>query len=175
MLKKSYWNFLLVMMAAILLVGCSSQEEELNEGVSAIHSAFETEGKEVNQTLDEIDVYLPFYFEVVEEIDNNVILSNGSEQFILFYNDQEDRLSKQNYEIALEQHEYIYNEVMETDTEFRYILISQVDEKTVEVTIGIGGKKITSQMKPKQIIDNAKAMTNIVRSVTLLPQEDVTE
>ena len=175
MLKKSYWSFLLVMMASVFLVGCASQEEEINEGVAAIHTTFETEGKAVNNTLNEIDVYLPFYFEVIEEINNNVLLSNGSEQFILFYNDQEDRLSKQNYEIALSQNEYIYNEVMETEAEFRYILISQVDEKLVEVTIGIGGKKITSQMKPKQLIDNAKAMTNIVRSVTLLPQEEVKE
>lgn len=175
MLKKSYWNFLLIIMAAIFLVGCSSQEEELNEGVAAIHTTFETEGKEVNQKLDEIEVYLPFYYEVIEEMDNNVLLSNGSEQFILFYNDQEDRLSKQNYETALQQNEYIYNEVVETETEFRYILISQVDEKLVEVTIGIGGKKITSQMKPKQLIDNAKLMTNIVRSITVLPQEDVKE
>ena len=83
MLKKGYWNIVLVIMASIFLVGCSSQEEELKEGVSAIHATFETEGKVANQTLKEIDVYLPFYFEIEEEIDNNVLLSNGSEQFIL--------------------------------------------------------------------------------------------
>lgn len=169
--KRKYWRLLLVGLLSILLVGCSSVEEDVNEGVAIIHSTLQSEPKEANKQLENMDLYYPFYFEVVEELENNVLLTNGSQQFILFYNDQEDSKSRLNYDTVLGQTEYMYKEEIETDDSFTYILIDQVDEKLIEVTIGIGGNKITSQMKPRYLLDNAKVMTNIIRSVTLKQTE----
>lgn len=160
-------SLLIVGLLSILLVGCSSIEEDVSEGVAVIHSTLQSEPKEATKQLENMDLYYPFYFEVVEEEDNNVILTDGSQQFILFYNEQEDSKSRLNYDTALEQKEYLYKEEIETDGRFTYVLINQVDDKLIEVTIGIGGNKITSQMKSNALVDNAKLMTNIIRSVTL--------
>lgn len=160
-------SLLLVGLLSIVLVGCSSVEEDVKEGVAVIHSTLDSEPKEATKQLEKMDLYYPFYFEVVEEEDNNVILTDGSQQFILFYNDQEDSKSRLNYDTAIEQKEYLYKEEIEMDESFTYILIDQVDEKSIEVTIGIGGNKITSQMKSNALLDNGKLMTNIIRSVTL--------
>lgn len=171
MYKRKIRNFLVVGLLTILLVGCSSIEEDVSEGVEIIHSTLQSEPKEANKHLENMDLYYPFYFEVVEEVDNNVLLTDGSQQFILFYNNQEDSKSRLNYDTAVVQKDYMYKEEIETEDSFTYIIIDQVDEKLIEVTIGIGGNKITSQMKPSYLLDNAKIMTNIIRSVTLKQTE----
>ncbi|MBP2241450.1 outer membrane lipopolysaccharide assembly protein LptE/RlpB [Cytobacillus eiseniae] len=159
---------LLLIFAVLLLSACSaSLKEEQNAVKDAVTLAFKSEPKETNKENKDIKYYLPFGIEVKEESPNNIILKSGSKTYILFYNQHEESNSKIVYNATMKQKEYDVNETFDKDQKFGFLLIKNTDKKINEMTIGIGGVKITSQSKTKQLASDAKIMSEIIHSVTM--------
>ncbi|MFE8698238.1 hypothetical protein ACFYKT_18100 [Cytobacillus sp. FJAT-53684] len=159
---------LLLFIAVLLLSACStSLKEEQNAVNDAVNEVFNSSPKEANNENKDIKYYLPFGVEVKEESPNNIILKNGSKTYILFYNQNEGPESKVVYKATLNQKEYEFNETFTKDKLFGFLLIGNTDEKVNEMTIGVGGVKITSQSKTKQLLSDAAIMSEIVNSVKL--------
>ncbi|KAB2338872.1 hypothetical protein F7731_04805 [Cytobacillus depressus] len=160
---------LLLLIVVLLLSACSaSLKEEQTAAKDAIGEVFQTDPKESNHENEDIAFYLPFGFEVKEDTPNNILIKNGSKTYILFYNPNEGPESKVIYEATLKQNDYEFKETNTTkDGDFSYLLINHIDNNLNELTVGIGGVKITGQVKTKSLAADAEKMAEIIQSVKM--------
>lgn len=128
---------------------------------------FDEKGKKPNKKSGNIRVYLPFGFEIQDETANNIILKNGSKTYILFVNPQEESSSEVVYQATVDQYKNLdTNEKFTKGDKFGFLTIKQLEDDMNELTVGIGGTKITTQTKTTSLNEEAKAMMQIVNSVT---------
>ncbi|MEH7276882.1 hypothetical protein V7125_25080, partial [Neobacillus vireti] len=107
-----------------------------------------------------------FGYEIEDESPNNILLKNGSKKYILFNNPQENKASDVVYKSTVAQNKDIeINEKFKENDQFGYLIINQLEEDMNEMTIGIGGTKITTLIKTSSLKNEAAAMTQIVKSV----------
>ncbi|WP_019154892.1 hypothetical protein [Robertmurraya massiliosenegalensis] len=157
---------LLFVMVTIWLTGCSASfEEEQADATGAVEEAFKEAPKESNHENEDIQYYLPFGFEVEEETANNIILKNGAKTYILFYNLQEDMNSEVVLNATLQQKEFDVDQRLTEGDKLGYFLIEKTSEKDNEVIVGIGGVKLTSEVKTKNLSSEAETMMRIANSV----------
>ncbi|MFO1444180.1 hypothetical protein KDN24_13395 [Bacillus sp. Bva_UNVM-123] len=162
---------LLFLFAVLMLSACSaSLKEEQNAALETARETFKKEPKETNNKNQDIKFYLPFGFEVKEETPNNIILKNGAKTYILFYNQHEGSTSKVVYEATLKQDDYEINETFTKEGYLGYLLINNTDKNINELTVGVGGVKITTQAKTKGLSTEVAAMMEIVNSIKMMEE-----
>lgn len=128
--------------------------------------AFNEKAKKPNKESGEISFYLPFGYEVKEESPHNIIIKNGSKTYILFHNPQEDAVSDVVYKSTLDQYEDIdIKEQFKKKDQFGFLIIKHLEDDMNEMTIGVGGTKITTQVKTSSLKNEATAMTQMVKTV----------
>lgn len=166
--------FLLLWTALILLSACSASfDEEEKEAVNVVKTAMKEKAKKTNNENDLIEYYLPFGFEVEEETENNIILKNGSKTYILFYNQIEGSASELVYRTTLEQNgQYDTDEVIKSSDAFGYVLVKKLDEELNELTVGVGGVKVTTESKTRSLSSEADMMIEIAKSVKVKESAD---
>ncbi|MBD8069010.1 hypothetical protein [Bacillus sp. PS06] len=164
MVKKGIISYLLLIG---LLVGCSaSVEEVIEETKQTTAQTFEAEPMEPNQTESTFSYFLPSDMkeETVEE--NNLILQQGEQLFILFVNPNEEQNSEELYKsTVLESENDLLNETFKDEERFGYVKVESVEEDSYQLSIGIGGVKMTTVTELKKVKDNAEQMMQIVSSV----------
>lgn len=162
------------MFAILLISGCNnpSFKEESKAAVNTVKTTFNEKEKQTNKKSGKIHFYLPTGYSIKDQSPNNIILQNGSEIFILFINPQEERTSDVLYKSTVDQYEKLdINETFKNDNKYGFLTIQQLkDDDLNEVTIGVGGAKITTQVKTGKLNEDAKSMMQIVNSVKY-PQE----
>lgn len=167
-MKRFFKAALLFTMALMLLSACSaSVKEEQNGAKDAVSEGLKSGIKKANEQNEDIEYYLPFGYEVKEEEPNNIILKNGSKTYILFYNQHESPDSKVVYNATIKQSEFNYNETFEENGSFAFLLVKNTDDNMHELTVGVGGVKMTTQVKTKNLSAEAAAMIEMVRSVKM--------
>lgn len=158
----------LFILVTVLLAGCSlkSEKEVIKETEDAAREAFLSEEKiELNKKLENFSFYLPDDLTVEEANETNVILKDGEQTYILFYNKLEDSTSKLNYKSASLQKEALLMESFTTQGKFGYIRVMDSKEDKYELQIGIGGVKITTYTEKSSMVDDAKNLMKIARSI----------
>jgi len=159
-------TMILLMMAAFLMAACSASfENEQKETEKAVMKAFQEQSKKINKENRDIQYYLPFGFEIEEETPNNILLKNGSKSYILFYNQKEDAKSKVVYNATIQQKEYDIKETFRHDQKFGFLLIQRQNDDLNELTVGVGGVKVTSMVKTSSLKNEAAIMMSIANSV----------
>lgn len=165
-MRNHYKAVLLFVMALILLSGCSASfKEEQDEALLAVEKAFTEKPKETNKDNKDISYYLPFGFEVEDETPNNIILKNGAKTYILFYNLHENNGSDVVLDATLQQKKYDVKEQFQEGEKLGFFLVKKGDNKVNEVTVGIGGVKVTGEVKTNSMTTEAETMMQIVNSV----------
>ena len=164
-----FFNAILILILSILLLsacGKSNFKTESKETVGAVKEALNEKAKDPNKKSGDINFYLPFGYEIKDESANNIILKNGSKQYILFNNPQESKMSDVVYKSTVAQNkELAVNEQFKKSGQFGYLVIKKLDEDMNEMTIGIGGTKITALIKTSSMKNEAEVMTQMVKSV----------
>ncbi|MEH7115303.1 hypothetical protein V7124_23545 [Neobacillus niacini] len=128
--------------------------------------ALNEKAKKPNKKSADINFYLPFGYEVAEESPNNIILKNGSKQYILFNNPQENKRSDVVYQSTIAQNKDIeVNEQFKESDQFGFLIIKKLEEDMNEMTIGIGGTKITTLIKTSSMKNEAVVMAQMIKSV----------
>ncbi|WP_210364883.1 hypothetical protein [Bacillus sp. REN3] len=157
----------LAIMAVLLLGACSASfSEQKSEAKEAVGNVFNGKPEEANNSSKDIKYHLPLGVEVKEEAPNNILLVNGSRTYLLFYNQHEGADSKVVYESALKQEkDWDGNETYTKDGKFGYMLIKKVKDDTYQLIVGIGGIKLTTETKAKNIKKDAEEMMKIANSV----------
>ncbi|MFP7299465.1 hypothetical protein [Neobacillus niacini] len=159
---------MIITLSVIFLAACgkSNFETESKETIKAVKEALNEKAKETNKKSEDINFYLPFGYEIEEESPNNILLKNGSKQYILFNNPQENKVSDVVYESTVAQNKDLeINEQFKNSNQFGYLIIKKREEDMNEMTIGIGGTKITTLIKTSSMKNEAAVMTQIVKSV----------
>ncbi|WP_442595550.1 hypothetical protein [Neobacillus sp. D3-1R] len=164
---------MLIFLSFVVLVGCSaSLNEQSNKTIKTIQDQLKTKPKKANKNLGEIEAYLPFGYEIEKISQNNVILKNGSKTYILFYNQHEDEQSDVVYKSTLNQHKKIdTNKHWKNEDQFSYLLIDNYEKDMNELIVGIGGVKLTSEVKTSSLSTEAVQMMEIVQSVKVKSKE----
>lgn len=157
-------------MFLVMLSACSASiDEEKKVAQEAVKNVFTSElDVETNKEMKGYHFYLPKGMVMKESIDNNIVLARGKNIYILFINPQEQSSSEVVYQSSVSPKiTYVMDETFTTKGEFGYLLIHEINsEKDVyELTVGIGGVKLTTETNTKHLADNAKEMMEIVKSV----------
>lgn len=152
-----------------LIAGCTSTpEERMAEGLSETRMTFEEEPPESNETASQIELYLPGGYEIEEPSDdNNLIITKGSDSFVLLINPNEAEDSKFYYELqkANEEIEWIADETFEQNGRFGFATLRSIAEERIEVVVSAGGVKMTTISLESDVADNMDWMMKTVCSI----------
>lgn len=149
--------------------GNSSFKEEIKLTKKSAEAAFKEKSEKPNQKLKEAEFYLPFGYEIKEKSANNIILKNGSKTYILFFNPKEDLKSDIVYKATQNQHKKIdVDETFKSSKKLGYLIVEKLDDDMSEVTVGVGGAKLTTETKTGSMANETKAMMQIVNSVKII-------
>jgi hypothetical protein len=165
---KFFNAILIVILSMLILSACgkSNFKAESKETIGAVNEALNEKAKKTNEKSGDINFYLPFGYEIEDESPNNIILKNGSKQYILFNNPQENKISDVVYKSTVAQNKNLdINEQFKKTGQFGYLIIKKLDDDMNELTIGIGGTKITTLIKTSSMKNEAAVMTQMVKSV----------
>jgi hypothetical protein len=160
-------GLLLVAVIGISIWSMEPTEDILTEAIVVANEKFTENSVEVNSETDELSMYVPESFVVVEESPNNVILSREEQQYILFYNSFEPVTSKLNYEAASKDTDSLVLESFEENDRFGYIYITseEANDKALLLQIGVGGVKITTISSKNEILYDVEQMMLMANSI----------
>lgn len=172
-MTRLFKGALLLMIAVFLLSACSANiKEEQKATDEKVKTAFNSPSKQTNKTSNGVTFYLPLGYEIEEKLQNNLILNNGSKQYILFYNPEEGPDSEVVYNAAINNNKYQYKKTYKKEGRFGFLLVKELEENLQELTVGIGGVKITTEVKTKNMQKEAESMMDIVKSVKKAEKEN---
>ena len=120
-----------------------------------------------NKENDEIKYYVPSGVTVESEEPSNILLTGGGYEYRLFYNPLESEKSRLVYEVTQEQRKYDVKKSFENQDRFGFLLIKKLDDKESEIVVGVGGVKVTSKVKTKDLAKSAAKMMEIACSVQM--------
>ncbi|WML40875.1 hypothetical protein RCG19_04085 [Neobacillus sp. OS1-2] len=160
---------IIFMLSILLLSACNnaSFKDESKATIKTVKKTFTEKVNKPNKRSGKIHFYLPSGYSIKDQSSNNIILQKGSDTYILFVNPQEDSSSKVVYQSTIEQYKKLdMNETLTNkENKFGFLTIKQLKDGLNEVTIGVGGAKITTQINTSDMNEDSKTMMQIVNSV----------
>lgn len=158
-----------IMAATVLLAGClATPEERIANGIAEAKTAFEQEPEETNEQTEALEFYLPGGYTVEEPSDeHNIIITEGSDSFVLFANPNESADSRLFYELqkANPEQEWIADETFEENGRFGFATVRNIAEDRYEIVVSAGGVKMTTISEESKIEENMEWMMKTVRSI----------
>lgn len=168
-MNRKWIPIFFVCFAVLLVSGCNqSVEEQASTGVESAKAIFENKPKKTNETIGQIELYLPKGYDIENGIDKlNYTVENGKDSFILFVNSNEPKDSQLHYTILKEDpHTKVVQEkIYKGDGMFGFSAVIQREEKQYELIVNIGGIKLSTLSKNKNIDQKLQEMMEIVQSV----------
>ncbi|QDP40908.1 hypothetical protein [Radiobacillus deserti] len=163
---------LFIGIAFFFLAGCSlkSEKEVIKSTEAVVEETFNEKGKEPNQEMEGFSLYIPKHLEIAEQESSNVILEDGKQTYILFYNALEELTSQLNYKEASTIENPLLLKTFEKEDKFGYLRIVS-NEDDYELQIGVGGVKITTITSKGNIEQSAKDMMVMANSLQNTEQE----
>ncbi|MES1044837.1 hypothetical protein FOA22_10090 [Heyndrickxia oleronia] len=149
----------------MVISGCShSLKDENDDAIKNVEEAFNHKSEKITDGSNNVKFYLPFGMSIKDESPNNVIIK-GKNDYILFYNQNEKEDSKIVYQMSKPEKNLVVDHTIINKKQFGYLIVSKVEKDMYEVTVGIGGIKMTTESKEKNISANASKMMRVVKSV----------
>ncbi|MFL8938190.1 hypothetical protein ACKA06_15475 [Rossellomorea oryzaecorticis] len=152
----------------LILAGCNTTiDEEKEQTAQTVEDTFENTEKNAKEEAGNLNFYLPFGAKIEKESENNVIISKGSDTFILFTNPEEDQKSELLYNMAIsDEKNIVQNDSFKEDNRLGYYVINKLpDSEEYELIVGVGGTKLTTQSSLEDLSDHAEMMMEIANSV----------
>ena len=164
------WKFLFLVTASIVLLAACGQslEDRAGEGVKAAEEAFFANDKESTEEIDGIKLYKPMGFDVVDDSDTqNIVFEKGKDPFILFVNPNEEKDSHLFYDLLLADKsvDIIAESQFDEEDTFGFVAVIQHDNASIELVASVGGAKMTTLTKEKNVIEYLEVMMSVVRSI----------
>jgi hypothetical protein len=167
-MSKSMIYKLSVVLILMLTAGCSGAtlEESQEEAVKAVKETFENPDDDANEETENFRFHLPSGSSIKEENANNVIIEDGNNTYILFYNQNVKTDSEQLFELAVQDDKNIIKqETFKDGDRFGFYVIREMEEDQFELTAGIGGTKMSTQSVKDDLVDDSEFMMKVVSSV----------
>ncbi|MDR4889276.1 hypothetical protein RGU12_17320 [Fredinandcohnia sp. QZ13] len=163
-MKRGKVLFLTLLLIVGLLTGCASVEDESKETISSVETAFNAQPEKTNSENGDVSFYLPSTMKIEKKDENNVILQKGNQTFILFVNPNEERTSDALYK-EIDAEKFMVDQTFKDKERYGYVKAYKIEDKLYIVTVGIGGIKMTTEVKVSEISESASEMMKIVSSV----------
>lgn len=150
----------------LFLSACSVTAGDMKQlATDAIQESLDKKVKPTNEKTINGSVFVPFLMSIEEVSPNNIILKQGSQTYILFYNAHEKEDSKELYNTVVEGSDsLLVSESFEQDGKFIYLVVQEQNTENVVLTVGIGGKKMTTETTVKNVSADIETMLEILRS-----------
>lgn len=164
-----FWKFLfLAFLSITALTACGKTfDERATDAIASAKEAFQLHDQQVNDEVHGISLYKPAGFTIEEKSDaQNIVMKKGNETFLLFINQNEMKDSRLFYDLLTKSEDE--NRVEEAFTDngyFGFASIVKKGEDQVELITSVGGIKMTTITKNKNIETNMGKMMEIVRSI----------
>lgn len=165
------WNAIkmltLLSVLALLVSGCSSDiNEEKANVVDTAQQAFTSTPKDTNAKSGEIKFYLPSGYQIEEENEYNITLENKGDTILLFINPNEAANSTLLLDlIEQSKDEYLEYAKFEEKDKIGFVALKELDENTYELTVGVGGVKISTQTVTKRLGRYAEQLMKMANSI----------
>lgn len=163
------WKFLFLAFLSIsVLTACGKTfDEQAAEAILSAKEAFQLHDQHVNDEVHGVSLYKPAGFTIEEKSDaQNIVMKKGDETFLLFINPNEDKNSRLFYDLLTRiEDDKRVEEVFTDDGYFGFASIVKKGEDQVELVASVGGIKMTTITKNKNIEVNMGKMMEIVRSI----------
>ena len=134
--------------------------------MEAAQQAFEGKTEETNAKSGEIEFYLPSGYQIEEENEYNITLEHKGDTILLFVNPNEVATSTLLWDL-IEQNkdEYLEYEKFEEEDKIGFIALKELGENTYELTVGIGGVKMTTQTETKRLESYGEQLMKTANSI----------
>ncbi|GAE34186.1 hypothetical protein [Halalkalibacter akibai] len=170
-MKKQSWRIGVFVVVLLLLIGCSvSEEEAIERGRQVFVGSIEQEQLETNFEKDQIQIHLPRGFEVMEEMDYNLLLEENGQLYNLLYDPFVPLTSTFHLERDMESAgSAIIYEVNETDEKISYLIVNEQEEEgQLHVITAVGGARITTVTTYQLLEESIEAMMVILHSYQVI-------
>jgi len=167
-MTRNWMRVFFASLAVILLVGCSSTEEEVEDGIENAKLVFQSDAVKPNEKINDMKLFIPSGFSIEDEPDEtNIILSKGKDSYILFLNPNELQSSRLYYDLMIADTNLniVEEKTFEQNGRFGFVAILENSEEKFELITSIGGIKLTTISKEQNIAGNLDKMMTIVRSI----------
>lgn len=166
-MKNPIQLIIVVLILSAVLGACSmkSEEDAIADAEAIAEETFKgaTEAEENFEHYGE-SFYLPDKLEVDSKDKSNLVLTDGDQTYIIFYNKNEDALSELNFE-AVQNSNALLLESFSDEEKFGYILVLPDEGEGYQLQIGIGGAKITTYTDKGKMNENAEELMKIAKSI----------
>lgn len=175
LIDKAKRNWFWIVSTAIVIAGMILIPMFINENKHAVEEAakaFQNKRLKSDNNIQGISIFLPQGFKIESEEgnnkNNNFIISKGSQKYIVYINPLEKKTSKLLYENVLNSGDnFIINKTFIDKERFGFMLSEKKDKK-IELSIGVGGFKMTTKTTRANITADARNMMGIVNSIEIL-------
>lgn len=168
MWKKHLPPFIILLLSSLLFACNGGIEEKQEEAIAEAHASFAAEMAVPNHELESLALYLPFGMEIDDTNPYNLLLKKGDRSYILFINPHESSDSQVVFEATVQTAKNIrLQETFSEEGKFGFIVIQDIDRDWYSLTVGIGGKKMTTEADANSLPKEAGTMMKIVSSITL--------
>ncbi|MFJ8066117.1 hypothetical protein ACIQYS_15940 [Psychrobacillus sp. NPDC096426] len=168
-MTRNWMRVFFASLAVILLVGCSTMEENVEDGIEKAKLVFQGDAEKPNEEINNMKLFIPSGFSIEEEPDEtNIILSKGKDSYILFLNPNELPGSRLYYDLMMADTNLniVEEKTFEQNGRFGFVAILENSAEKYELITSIGGIKLTTISKQQNIAGNLDKMMTIVRSIS---------
>lgn len=131
-----------------------------------VQEVFAAKPPEPNQRAGTFRFYLPDTYKITSQKATNILLRENSQTYILFINTNENPNSKVVYNFLKTQYKnQALNKTLTDKKRFGFAIADKLKNNRYEITVGIGGVKLTTEADSSKIPDSAKKMMQIAASL----------
>ncbi len=164
------WKFIfLILISTIFLTACGeSIEKQSVKALELAEEAFIANDKTGTDEVDGVKLYKPITFAIKENSDvQNIIFEKSDQTLTLLTNPNEEMNSRLFYEMLLadQSKKIVEIETFIKDGAFGFAAVIENNDQQVELIANVGGSKITTVTKDKNIAKNLRVMMEVVRSL----------
>lgn len=168
-MTRKWMRLLLASLVVILLVGCSSKEDRIAEGLENAKVIFQDNAEMPNDKVNDTKIFLPSGFSIEDADESNILLTKGKDSYVLFINPNELPTSQLYYDLMLADPnlKIVEKSTFEQNERFGFAAVIENSEEKYELITSIGGIKLTTISKESDIASNMEKMMMIVRSISI--------
>lgn len=148
-----------------------SIEDATQKSVDTFEETFKAQSLDTSEDTDIFAYHLPTGFTIDSESENNIVLTEDEQTYLLFVNPFEPKDSEVLYDSTKMNHsDLLVDHTVTDEGRLGYLLVSPVggeEEELYEVTVGLGGVKMTTVTETGNMEASTKSMMEIISSVKI--------
>ena len=171
LIEKAKRNWFWIFSTIIVIAGLILTPMFINENKHAIEEAakaFQNKPLKSDNNIQGISIFLPQGFIIETGDGTNFVVSKGSQRYLIYINRLEKKTSIRLYQNMLDSGaRFTINETFKDGYRFGFLLTEKSDD-TIELTVGLGGFKMTTKTTRSNLAADSRNMMRIINSIEIV-------